>query len=109
MVRRRRKLRNRRGFTITEVVLAMTILLIGVLAFVRVRDVRAIAMTAGLTLMTLQSGRYVGFLAPLLGGPRLAAFALSEPDNGSDAGAMKTRAYSCIRRRHLVFTSAEYS
>ncbi len=32
------------------------------------------------------------FLAPLLGGPRLAAFALSEADNGSDAGAMKTRA-----------------
>ena len=32
------------------------------------------------------------FLAPLLDGPRLAAFALSEPDNGSDAGAMKTRA-----------------
>lgn len=32
------------------------------------------------------------FLAPLLEGPRLAAFALSEPDNGSDAGAMKTRA-----------------
>jgi len=32
------------------------------------------------------------FLAPLLEAPRLAAFALSEPDNGSDAGAMKTRA-----------------
>ena len=32
------------------------------------------------------------FLAPLLDGPNLAAFALSEPDNGSDAGAMKTRA-----------------
>ena len=32
------------------------------------------------------------FLGPLLHGPRLAAFALSEPDNGSDAGAMKTRA-----------------
>jgi len=32
------------------------------------------------------------FLAPLLSGPKLAAFALSEPDNGSDAGAMKTRA-----------------
>lgn len=32
------------------------------------------------------------FLKPLLEGPRLAAFALSEPDNGSDAGAMKTRA-----------------
>jgi acyl-CoA dehydrogenase len=32
------------------------------------------------------------FLAPLLEGPRLAAFALSEPNNGSDAGAMKTRA-----------------
>ncbi|MDZ7801634.1 MAG: acyl-CoA dehydrogenase family protein [Trueperaceae bacterium] len=33
------------------------------------------------------------FLAPLTDGtPRLAAFALSEPDNGSDAAAMRTRA-----------------
>jgi len=32
------------------------------------------------------------FLTPLLDGPKLAAFGLSEPDNGSDAGAMKTRA-----------------
>ncbi|MEZ4606494.1 MAG: acyl-CoA dehydrogenase family protein [Deinococcales bacterium] len=32
------------------------------------------------------------FLAPLLEKPSLAAFALSEPDNGSDAAAMKTRA-----------------
>lgn len=32
------------------------------------------------------------FLTPLLEGPKLAAFALSEPDNGSDAGALKTRA-----------------
>ena len=32
------------------------------------------------------------FLQPLLAGPKLAAFALSEPDNGSDAAAMKTRA-----------------
>ncbi len=32
------------------------------------------------------------FLKPLLDAPRLAAFGLSEPDNGSDAGAMKTRA-----------------
>ncbi len=32
------------------------------------------------------------FLAPLTKGPKLAAFALSEPDNGSDAAAMKTRA-----------------
>lgn len=32
------------------------------------------------------------FLSPLLKGPNLAAFALSEPDNGSDAAAMKTRA-----------------
>jgi acyl-CoA dehydrogenase len=32
------------------------------------------------------------FLRPLLAGPKLAAFALSEADNGSDAGAMKTRA-----------------
>jgi acyl-CoA dehydrogenase len=32
------------------------------------------------------------FLAPLTEGPRLAAFALSEADNGSDAAAMRTRA-----------------
>ena len=32
------------------------------------------------------------FLGPLLDGPNLAAFGLSEADNGSDAGAMKTRA-----------------
>ena len=32
------------------------------------------------------------FLEPMLESPKLAAFALSEPDNGSDAGAMKTRA-----------------
>lgn len=32
------------------------------------------------------------FLSPLLAAPKLAAFALSEPDNGSDAAAMKTRA-----------------
>ncbi len=32
------------------------------------------------------------FLRPLTQGAKLAAFALSEPDNGSDAGAMKTRA-----------------
>lgn len=32
------------------------------------------------------------FLTPLATGPRLAAFALSEPDNGSDAGALSTRA-----------------
>ncbi len=31
-------------------------------------------------------------LGPLLAGPKLAAFALSEPNNGSDAGAMTTRA-----------------
>jgi len=34
MVKRGRSLKNRKGFTITEIVLAMTILLIGVLAFV---------------------------------------------------------------------------
>jgi prepilin-type N-terminal cleavage/methylation domain-containing protein len=34
MVKHRRGMKNRRGFTITEIVLAMTILLIGVLAFV---------------------------------------------------------------------------
>ena len=32
------------------------------------------------------------FLRPLAEGGKLAAFALSEPDNGSDAAAMKTRA-----------------
>jgi acyl-CoA dehydrogenase len=32
------------------------------------------------------------FLGPLLEAPRLAAFALTEPDNGSDAAAMSTRA-----------------
>ena len=32
------------------------------------------------------------FLRPLTEGPRLAAFALSEPDNGSDAAALRTRA-----------------
>ena len=32
------------------------------------------------------------FLAPLVEGPRLAAFALSEPNNGSDAGGLRTRA-----------------
>ena len=32
------------------------------------------------------------FLAPLLDGPKLAAFALSEADNGSDAAGLKTRA-----------------
>jgi acyl-CoA dehydrogenase len=32
------------------------------------------------------------FLKPLLEGPKLAAFALSEADNGSDAAALKTRA-----------------
>ena len=39
---------------------------------------------------TIEQQRH--FLSGLLQGPRLAAFALSEPDNGSDAGAMKTRA-----------------
>ena len=38
------------------------------------------------------SEQHERFLAPLLQGPRLAAFALSEPNNGSDAGAMTTRA-----------------
>ena len=32
------------------------------------------------------------FLSPLVQGARLAAFALSEPNNGSDAAAMRTRA-----------------
>lgn len=39
--------------------------LVGLLALVRVRDGRAIALTAGLAFMFLQSGRYVGLLAPL--------------------------------------------
>ncbi len=39
--------------------------LVGLLALVRVRDGRAIALTAGLVFMFLQSGRYVGLLAPL--------------------------------------------
>jgi hypothetical protein len=38
---------------------------VGLLALVRVRDGRAIALTAGLVFMFLQSGRYVGLLAPL--------------------------------------------
>ncbi len=38
------------------------------------------------------AGQHKRFLKPLLSGPKLAAFALSEPDNGSDAAAMKTRA-----------------
>jgi acyl-CoA dehydrogenase len=32
------------------------------------------------------------FLAPLVGSAKLAAFALSEPDNGSDASSLRTRA-----------------
>jgi acyl-CoA dehydrogenase len=32
------------------------------------------------------------FLTPLTDGPRLASFALSEPNNGSDAAAMRTKA-----------------
>ncbi|MFI5258682.1 MAG: hypothetical protein ACHQ01_03610 [Candidatus Limnocylindrales bacterium] len=39
--------------------------LVGLLALVRIRDGRAIALTAGLAFMFLQSGRYVGLLAPL--------------------------------------------
>jgi hypothetical protein len=39
--------------------------LVGLLALVRVRDGRAIALTAGLALMFLQSGRFVGLLALL--------------------------------------------
>ena len=39
--------------------------MVGLLALVRVRDGRAIALTAGLVFMFLQSGRYVGLLAPL--------------------------------------------
>lgn len=37
--------------------------LVGLLALTRVRDARAILLSAGLTFMFLQSGRYVGFLA----------------------------------------------
>lgn len=49
--------------------------LIGLLAFIRVRDARAIVLGAGLTLMFLQAARYVGLFAPLsvaLLGPWLA-------------------------------------
>lgn len=37
--------------------------LVGLLAFVRVRDARAILLNVGFVFMFLQSGRYVGFLA----------------------------------------------
>ncbi len=40
--------------------------LVGLLSLVRVRDGRAVALTAGLVFMFLQSGRYVGLLAPLV-------------------------------------------
>src|SRR5680860_948142 len=52
------------------------------------------ASELGITPLLLagSSEQHQRFLAPLLAGPRLAAFALSEPDNGSDAGAMSTRA-----------------
>ncbi|MDQ3396898.1 MAG: acyl-CoA dehydrogenase family protein [Deinococcota bacterium] len=52
------------------------------------------ASELGLTpiLLAASDEQKARFLGPLLEGPKLAAFALSEADNGSDAGAMKTRA-----------------
>ncbi|MEJ2358585.1 MAG: acyl-CoA dehydrogenase family protein [Deinococcales bacterium] len=52
------------------------------------------ASELGITPLLLAGNReqHERFLRPLTEGPRLAAFALSEPDNGSDAAAMKTRA-----------------
>lgn len=52
------------------------------------------ASELGITPLLLAGTReqHERFLRPLLDGPNLAAFALSEPDNGSDAAAMKTRA-----------------
>lgn len=55
-----------------------------------------ILMASELGIMPLllagSSEQHERFLAPLLAGPKLAAFALSEPNNGSDAAAMHTRA-----------------
>ncbi len=39
--------------------------LVGVMAFVRVRDARTVALVSGFTFMFLQSGRYLEFLAPV--------------------------------------------
>ena len=52
------------------------------------------ASELGLTPLLLAGSQeqHERFLAPLLEGPKLAAFALSEPNNGSDAGAMATSA-----------------
>jgi len=47
MVKRGRRLKNRKGFTITEIVLAMTILLIGVLAFVGTSAATSRMLTRG--------------------------------------------------------------
>jgi prepilin-type N-terminal cleavage/methylation domain-containing protein len=47
MVNRRKSLKNRKGFTITEIVLAMTIFLIGVLAFVGTSAATARMLTRG--------------------------------------------------------------
>jgi acyl-CoA dehydrogenase len=52
------------------------------------------ASDLGLTPIVLAgtSEQHERFLTPLTTGARLAAFALSEPDNGSDAAALRTRA-----------------
>jgi hypothetical protein len=50
--------------------------LVGALAFVRMRDARIVALVAGFTFMTLQSGRYLEFLIPVslgVAGPALIA------------------------------------
>lgn len=50
--------------------------LVGALAFVRMRDARIMALVAGFTFMTLQSGRYLEFLVPVslgVAGPALIA------------------------------------
>jgi hypothetical protein len=39
--------------------------LVGIMAFVRVRDARTVALVSGFTFMFLQSGRYLEFLAPV--------------------------------------------
>ena len=47
MVRRQKRIQNRKGFTIAEIILAITILLIGVLAFVGTSAATARMLTRG--------------------------------------------------------------
>jgi prepilin-type N-terminal cleavage/methylation domain-containing protein len=47
MVKTRRRMKNRKGFTIVEIVLAITILLVGVLAFVGTSGYTARMLTRG--------------------------------------------------------------